>query len=390
MTTDKKRKFIIDVMFIAIVSVLVYFVIEYLAVWILPFIIGLIVAILLQRPVGYLAEKTKLGRGFWSVLLVVLALLAIFGVIALAGWGIYSEAPGFALWLKGKAPEMVRSIQNVVAWISAVTEKLPEGINNAISDAPTKMVGSLVTLVADVIPAIGSSIITVAPGLLLSTVFSIVASCYITKDYRKIANFVISQLDSRKAELVIRTKQLFVTNILKMLRGYIIIMLITYFELFAGLLILRVDYAAVLAAFIAVLDILPVLGTGAVLIPWGIISLFMGNVWQGIGLLILYIVILVVRNIIEPRIIGQQVGLPPIVTLIAMYVGLKIFGVIGMMLLPIVIIILVKLQESGIIHIWNTPKDETKDDDSSIFRTARLRMKKKFGGATEKQTTKNK
>ena len=79
---------------------------------------------------------------------------------------------------------------------------------------------------------------------------------------------------------------------------------------------------------------------------------YCGNYMLGIGLLILYIVILIIRNIIEPRIIGQQVGLPPIVTLIAMYAGLKIFGVFGMMMFPVATIILVKLQESGIIHIW--------------------------------------
>jgi predicted PurR-regulated permease PerM len=182
-------------------------------------------------------------------------------------------------------------------------------------------------------------------------------------DYRKIVNFVVSQFGEKGAKIIVSTKQLFVTNILKMLRGYIIIMFITYIELFIALSILRVDYAAILAALIAVLDIMPVVGTGTVLIPWFVVALLMGNFGLAAGVIITYIAITVIRNIIEPRIIGQQVGLPPIVTLIAMYVGLKLYGVLGMMLLPVTIIVIVKLQENGIIRLWKTPEKTEKDKE---------------------------
>ncbi|MBQ4105135.1 MAG: sporulation integral membrane protein YtvI [Clostridia bacterium] len=384
MTTERKRKFMIDIVFIAIVVAVVYFVIEYLAVWVLPFIIGLLVAIILQKPVAYLTEKTKMTRGFWSVLLVLVVLCLLFGLIALIVWGLYEESPGFVIWLKGKAPEIVGTFNQMSAWFSGVTDKLPGGVSTMLKDAPSNIVGTIVSAVADFVPVFGAKIVKVAPGLLISTVFSIVACCYITKDYRKITNFILCQLSDKKKELVIKVKQLFVTNILKMLRGYIIIMFITYLELFLGLTILQVEYAAILAAFIAVLDILPVVGTGTVLIPWGVISLLMGNIWQGLGILILYIAITVVRNIIEPRIIGQQVGLPPIVTLIAMYVGLKVFGVIGMMLLPVSIIILVKLQESGIIHMWNVPQKVSEADKPGLVATVKQTMKQKLSRKKKK------
>ena len=141
-------------------------------------------------------------------------------------------------------------------------------------------------------------------------------------------------------------------NIVKMLRGYIIILLITCAELFIGFTILRLEYAFVLAMLIAIMDILPVVGTGTALIPWGVYQLIIGNVWMGLGLLVLYAAITVIRQIIEPKIIGKQVGLTPIVTLMAMYLGLQLFGIIGMVCLPILLIIIVKLQESGMIKIW--------------------------------------
>ncbi len=383
MTTERKRKFIIDIIFVAIILLAAYFIIEYMAMWVLPFIIGLLVAIVLQRPVAYLTEHTRVSRGFWSVLLVLVVLLAIFALIGGVCWGLYSEAPGFAKWISGLAPDIKNTLQEVSTWFMAITDRLPASIGNAVQNAPSTIVDVIVNAVTTVVTTVATKVVTGGPSLLIATIFSIVASCYITKDYRKIVNFILCQLSDKRKELIINIKKLFVTNILKMLRGYIIIMFITYVELFIGLSILKVDYAAIVAAIIAVLDILPVLGTGTVLIPWFAISLLMGNVWMGVGVILLYIIITIVRNVIEPRIIGKQVGLPPIVTLIAMYVGLKIFGVFGMLLLPVTIIIVVKLQEGGIIHLWNTPSKTVAEDKPGLIETAKETMKKKFSRRKE-------
>ena len=355
MTTEKKRKLIIDVLFIGVVIFMIYFFMKYIAIWTLPFIVGLVVAIILQNPVAYLTEKTKLPRTFWSILLVLTVLFTLFGVIGLGIWWICLEADGFAKWMTSFVPEIQTTFENVSLWITSFSKNLPEGVGKALLDAPGAVVEELMTGVANVATDFAQTFILKGSGILVSIIFSVVASCYITMEYNKIAGFILNQLSDKKGTIAIHAKKLFVTNILKMLRGYIIIMFITFMELFLGLYLLGVEYAVVLAVIIAILDILPVIGTGAVLIPWGIISLLMGNIVLGIGLICMYFAILIIRNIIEPRIIGQQVGLPPIVTLIAMYVGLKTFGVIGMMLFPVVTIILVKLQDIGIIHLWNMP-----------------------------------
>lgn len=345
--------------------VIIYFVMKYVAVWTLPFIIGLIAAIVLQRPVAFLTEKTKMPRTFWSILLVLLVLCFLFAVIAVLAWRLVAQAEGFASWLTGLVPDIKQTFTDVSNWFSSITQKLPVDVSNALQNAPGTIFEAIITALTSFVTSFANGVLTQGPGILISAIFSVVASCYITKDYRKITNFILNQLSDKKKEIVINTKKLFVTNILKMLRGYIIIMCITFMEIFIGLSILKVRYAGILALIIAVLDILPVIGTGTVLIPWGIISLLMGNIWLGIGLLILYIAITVIRNIIEPRIIGQQVGLPPIVTLISMYVGLKTFGVIGMMVAPVSVIIVVKLQETGIIHLWKplkTPEEKAEEE----------------------------
>lgn len=355
-STEKKRKTIIDILFIAAMLVVGYFVIKYVAVWTLPFLIGFVVAIILQKPVDFLDKKTKIPRTVWSISLVLLVLCAIFGLITLVVWLIIDNSDGFVSWLTGLVPDIKEGVGKISQWFFRVTDMLPESVGAALENSPGTVIESAVTSLAGVVTGFAEWIITQGPGLLIATIFSIVASCYMTKDYRKITNFILCQLSDKNKNLLVNIKKLFVTNILKMLRGYMIIMFITFMELFAGLSILKVNYALILAIIIAVLDILPVIGTGLVLIPWGIVAMVMGNIVLGIGLIALYLFIIVVRNIIEPKIIGQQVGLPPIVTLIAMYAGLKIFGVVGMMLFPVVVIITVKLQESGIIHLWTVPE----------------------------------
>ena len=119
-----------------------------------------------------------------------------------------------------------------------------------------------------------------------------------------------------------------------------------------GLLFLRIPYAVFIALGIAVFDILPVLGTGGILLPWTVVMLVLGDYPMAVGILLLYIVITVVRNSLEPKIVGKQVGLHPLITLIAMFVGLQLGGLPGLIAAPMSIVILVNMEKSGAIHLF--------------------------------------
>ncbi len=131
-------------------------------------------------------------------------------------------------------------------------------------------------------------------------------------------------------------------SVFKLIKGYAILMLMTFLELLAGFLILRVKYALLLSLLIAVIDILPVLGTGTVLIPWGIAGLILKNTALGIGILVLYAVITVIRNFAEPKIIGKQIGINPLFTLLSMFIGIKLLGFAGVIIFPTALIVTVK------------------------------------------------
>jgi predicted PurR-regulated permease PerM len=149
----------------------------------------------------------------------------------------------------------------------------------------------------------------------------------------------------------------------KYLLSYSLIMLITFGEIFAGLSIIGVKYSALLAALIAIFDILPVVGSGLVLVPWAIISLIIGNIGLGVGLFILWAIVCVVRQIIEPKIVGSNVGMHPFLTLFAMLAGNFIYGGIGILLLPIALALCQSLNSSGVVKLYKNVEPEIEEDD---------------------------
>ena len=127
----------------------------------------------------------------------------------------------------------------------------------------------------------------------------------------------------------------FFVTVIKYIRSYTLIMLITFAELFLGLVLIGVENSWLYALLIAVFDALPVVGTGVIMIPWAVIELLSGRVSRGVGIGLLWLAVTVVRNIIEPRIVGRQVGLHPLLTLVSMFVGTKLFGMLGLIVLPL-------------------------------------------------------
>lgn len=146
-----------------------------------------------------------------------------------------------------------------------------------------------------------------------------------------------------------------------MLRAYGIIMFITFCELFLGLSILNLigvmnnGYVFMIAIAIAVFDILPVAGSGGILIPWAVVSLILGSYPKAIGLIVIYVVITVIRQYIEPKIVGSSLGVHPIVTLAGLYFGLKLFGFMGMFIIPLTVMTLKAFNDAGRIHLYKTP-----------------------------------
>ena len=164
--------------------------------------------------------------------------------------------------------------------------------------------------------------------------------------------FFLKQLDGKSKQIFLQVKKYVVGTLFVCIRSYALIMTITFIELSMGLSIIGVKNSILIAFLISVFDILPVLGTGGIMIPWTIIAALTGDYSLSIGLLIVYLIITVIRNIIEPKIVGSQIGLHPVVTLASMFVGVQLLGVVGLFGFPISLSLLRHLNDNGTIHLF--------------------------------------
>ena len=228
----------------------------------------------------------------------------------------------------------------------AVVTALMDNMNSALGS-----LGSFVTNASVRIISYISGIAAAVPGSFLNVIITIIVTFFLAIDYPKVTGFILRQLPEKADFYIGEVRDYVGGTLLKCLASYALILCITFLEISVGLTVLRVPNAILIALCIAVFDILPVLGTGGIMIPWGIISLIMGKWVLGLGLLALYLIITVIRNIIEPKIVGHQVGLHPVVTLLSMLAGLQLFGIIGLFGFPITLSLLKNLNDRGVIHI---------------------------------------
>ena len=195
------------------------------------------------------------------------------------------------------------------------------------------------------------------PGFVIKAVITVVASFFFMADYDKILGFMGKIIPKDKEESFHNIKDYFANTLLIYLKSYSLLFLVTYIELCIGFSIMRLPNALLIALLVAVFDILPILGVGGVLLPWAVILIFMKNIPMAVGMVILYLVITIIRNTLEPRVVGKQIGLHPLATLIALYVGLKVLGIIGMFLFPVTLAVLVNMEKEDALHIVKTQNE---------------------------------
>lgn len=369
LTTERKRKFIINVFYYAIIIALFYLAALYLFGWIWPFVIGFFVALILQKPLDFLCRHIKVRRSILALLLVIFTYCVIGTLLVLIGIEIVNEVKDFISYLISKARELPNLMDSIRLKIIDLLKFLPDEMESTVVNAVNEFFTgakeiniSSINFSSPLNGILGAA--KQVPSAIVSVIITFISTAFITIDYRQIVNFIRRQLSPKNRQLLSDSKQIFMTTIWRMIRAYALLMTVTFVEMTIGLYIikwcglLQIDYIVTLAAVIAIVDILPVLGVGTVLIPWGVISLISGRASLGIALLILYVAITLLRNYLEPRIVGGQIGLNPVVTLLAMYLGLRTLGFLGMFVLPMIVIILKILQDEGKIKIWKTAEDE--------------------------------
>ncbi|NMA07415.1 MAG: sporulation integral membrane protein YtvI [Ruminococcaceae bacterium] len=365
--TEKRRKFIIDVIYIALISGFIFLFLRYAIKPIMPFVVAFFVALVLQPPIRWISKKLKIKKSIVALVLSILFYLILVLIIVLLGVRLVTAISDFLLSLPDLYNKNIMPVLNDLftrfqEWMDTLDPTVNETINLSMPELLKSLGRSFTGFSVSAVGKLSGSL-TQIPKLLVSVIFSILSTIFISAEMTEIKDFISAQFSEETRKMVRNIRLQLGKTILQYARSYSVILIITFVELSIGLLIIGVKDAILIAALIAVFDILPVVGSAVILVPWGLISLMQRNWRVGIGLLIMTAVITVIRNIIEPKIVGEHVGLPPLVTIMSMVIGGYLFGGIGILALPVSVAIISALNESGTISAFKYPKHQNPDSE---------------------------
>lgn len=310
----------------------------------LPFLIGWAIAFF-SRPVAHFLEEhihlpARLLRVFFALLFTV-------GILGALGFFLFRVAS-----------EAIRLIGDLAAsdsferFLSYLLDPLsaffPEGEVGVLEESITGAISAMLANLSGRFGTLLGNIATAVPEIALFLLVCVISAVYFSYDLENINQKTLALLPRRLGVWLVRFKDGFLKTAVRYLRSYLILGLITFAIMTLAFALFGVKYALALGLLVALLDALPIIGVGTVLVPWGVFRLFLGDTRLGISLLVLFVFNAVLRQFIEPKIIGDSLGIPPIVSLILLYVTYGIFGITGVLLIPVLTVILRVLFEKNL------------------------------------------
>ena len=342
MEQELRKNFLINTLYFLTIAAGIFIFCRFLLRYLMPFVVGGAVAWLVQKPAKVICSRTGLKRSVTAGTLALTVFIAVAVLVLLICIKAVNAVAGLFEDIGGNAEMLTKLFKELKDSADSFFEKFPKEITDFLSTLYEKTLNKAAAYFTTAVSSAAGYTVKHAPEFLLSCAVAAVSACYIAADFRRLIKFARGVCGNKIYENGVKIKNILVNSVFKFAKGYLIIFGITFAELFAGLALLKINYALLLAAIISIIDILPILGTGTVLIPWAVSEIVMGNTAQGVSLAVLYLVITVVRNFAEPKIIGNQMGIKPLFTLLAMFIGIKLFGIAGIFILPITLIVVIE------------------------------------------------
>lgn len=347
----KQKDFLVAAAFWIAVLVLSFFSVRYVFALFWPFLSGLFLAFLLHPLVNWISRFSSAKKSFWSVTVLLVVYLLI----------------GTALWFL--VCFLIQGVQNVIdylpqfyaQYIEPFLVTVSRGFSNfggnsaGLADTlpgqtlPQQIQQSLVDLSGKALAMI-SGWISKAPAFFTAFLFAVLSSFMISIEYQNISSWICHNTPRSLQRILVDLKEFIFSTLFQMLKAYGILFCFTFLELALGFWLLKIPNIWGMAFIVSAADALPIIGPSIVLIPWSITQCLSGNIFQGLGLLALLGVISLIRSIIEPKIVGKQIGLHPLLTITAMYAGAQLFGIGGFLFAPIVILYFLHLKQR---QNWN-------------------------------------
>ena len=357
---NKLIRFFIVVIVVSVSLLAAY----YLAKLIYPFLIALVIALIINPIVNFLEKKCRFPRALAVLTSIVLIIGLLSGLIILLVVQIIDGANYLAAVVPEQTRVLINFMQNwftetiipiynrLASLFHGLDSEQQSTIIDTISNTGNKIAESATTFIQSFFLKLPSLFSWIPNGAMV-LVFSLLATFFISKDWEKLKEIGTKIVPYKVKQ---STSHVF-TDLKKASFGFIkaqaTFISITLVIVLIGLIILRVKYAITIALIAGVLDILPYLGTGTLFVPWIIYEVIMGNYGFALGLGILYTIVLVQRNLMEPKILASNIGMDPLATLISIFIGYKLFGFLGLIVGPVVLVILTTLHRANVfIDIW--------------------------------------
>lgn len=349
-------KLVVNILISLIILLLCVFLVPRLVLFFMPFVIGWIISCIANPLVVFLERKLKIRRKAGTVVVIVVVIAAVIGI----GYGL-----GVILWRQiygfvGEVPQMWEAVKQdfdnlgvlINQYIGVRSPKLADALNNlgnTIGDMITNLPKSLNFSTFE---GMGSMVGNIA-SVIISIIMCMLSAYFFIADREWCSKFLEKYLPKGIA----RKYEVFATSLKQAVGGYFKaqfrIEVWMYVLLLVGLTVMKVRYGLLIALLMAFLDFLPFFGTGIVLVPWAIVTLIGGNYLRAIGFLIIWGAGQLFRQLIQPKIMGESIGMEPIPTLFLLFIGYRIAGVGGMLIAVPLGIIVVNMNEAG---FFDTPK----------------------------------
>ena len=309
------------------------------ATLIAPFIVAYLVSIMVEPLVRFFTKRMRMSRTIASTVSVLLVVAILFTVVGVVSIKLIVEARDFAIQLPGmynglvtRVDETMKMLDDRYDFFDADTVRM---INEVFANVRTQLFGLVNTITRGVWATAVS-----LPQVIVTLIVTLLGTFFMVRDRSKLAVIMHRQLPESYIRRFTAIRDDLFSALFGYIRALLILMTVTFIELTIGFSLVGVEYAILFALIISILDALPVLGTGTFVVPWALYNFAVGEYRTAIGLLVVFCFVWVVRQLLEPHIVGDQIGIHPLLTLLSMYLGMQWMGVLGMIAGPVLLIVL--------------------------------------------------
>lgn len=316
----------------------------------MPFVLALIMAWILNPLVRWLHRRLRISRKLISLLLILLVVGVAGGLLFWFVYGLVSEVYSLVTDWAAVGADIEQGLNALGGFFEQFFALLPEGVVEWIEGLYARLMAWLQNAAPDLLASAGKVAGNFAmklPSGVIAAIVFLMASYFITADYPHLRFMATERMSPGVRGSLSRVRKVAIGAFGGYVRAQLILSLVVFFILLIGFSVIGQGYALLLAFVFAVMDFIPIIGSGTVMVPWAVVDLILGNYRGAIALMVIWGVICLFRRVAEPKVVGDQTGLSPILSLISIYVGMRLAGVLGMVLGPVAVLIVLNVFKMG-------------------------------------------